>query len=314
MALSTQTTLSYHRDDIINQALYNAGLVNHGASPSGRMSLQGQIMANQLLKTLETSPGPPSWSIVDIYIFPVAKKDIYDLSPTGDRATEKFIQTSLSAAAVATDTSISVNSISGVAVDDHIGILLDTGRLHWSTVTDIPGDIEFADALPSDVSERAKVYTYTTQIQYKPLRLIDDETHYRQWDGRDYPIRTISRNEYNNLPDKREATGTPYHAWMDVATGLMRIWQPASDEKGLIWSTVQRPLYIFETGSNDPDMPDYYIEAFIWELSYMLSVSFKTSPEVQVRCENMRREKGLETLAYDGDKESLYLYPITEGF
>jgi len=68
--------------------------------------------------------------------------------------------TAIKVAASKDDLTIDVNSISGLADDDSIGITLDDGTLQWTTVNGTPaGDtVTLAEALPDDAAIGNVVY------------------------------------------------------------------------------------------------------------------------------------------------------------
>jgi len=64
---------------------------------------------------------------------------------------------SLDGAFAATATSITLNAISTVANGDVVGILLDNGLTHWSTVSSLSSSTFTVDALPSDAADGNRV-------------------------------------------------------------------------------------------------------------------------------------------------------------
>ena len=122
-----------------------------GEIVTAALRLIGEVDANQPVPSAEMQDGlqalnflVKSWQAQGLHLWAKAEgilfldvgKTDYLLGPSGDEATNEddFIRTELSIAGSANDQTITVDSTIGMLEDDKIGILLDDGTRHWTTI------------------------------------------------------------------------------------------------------------------------------------------------------------------------------------
>jgi hypothetical protein len=165
MATSGTQTFTMRRDDIITRAyeligkkdLYQAGLdavlVSNAASWLNMVVQQWQAVDIHL------------WKQADLFLFPQAGIANYRTESNNTRFCTSFAKTSLAVAAASAAVTVTVASTAGIAVGSQVGILLDTGVLHWSVVTAPVTQTTFAlsVAVPGAASVGAPVFSYAAR-------------------------------------------------------------------------------------------------------------------------------------------------------
>jgi len=220
MATSGSINYSVSRDDIITEALQHCGVLGEGETPSANQLTDCGRTLNIMVKSW-VNHGLHLWKITRATVFLEKDKTSYTLSSTGDNATESYVETTTTATAVATDTVISMTSVTGMSMSDNVLIILDDGTTHSSTISSIATlDVTINDALPSGAAIGSEVYVFTTKIN-RPLKIIDAFT--RDSSNNDTDVDVFSREEYWRLGYK-PASGRPTEIYYDpqLSAGVMR--------------------------------------------------------------------------------------------
>ena len=115
------------------------------------------------------------WSEEECTLFLQTGQMLYSLGGSStDHAclTSGYVQTALSADAAASATTISVDSVTGIANGYHIGIQVDAGTNFWTTVNGAPSGttVTLTNAMPSQATQGAFVFSYGTPLM-RPLRV-----------------------------------------------------------------------------------------------------------------------------------------------
>lgn len=253
MATSGSIDLTATGTDIITEALEQMGILSEGVSPSANQLTSCSRTLNYLIKALQAE-GLNIFTLQRSYLF--LQKDInsYNLlsSSGGSHWTDSFTSTQLSAAAVATDTTITVDSITGISDGDYIGIQLDSGASHWTTVNGAPSGstVTLTDAMPSAAAIDSYVYAYTTKAD-RPMKLY--AVMLKDTSGEETPVTVVkSPMEYIELPNKT-SDGAINTVWYQpkVADGKLRVWPETNDVTDylVVWS--QRTLDDIDTVATD---------------------------------------------------------------
>ncbi len=179
-------------------------------------------------------------------------------------------ETQIATAAVTGATSIVVDSITGIAASDKIGIELDDGTLQWTTVSGSPSGttIVLAAALTDDVAVDNYVYTYTTRAN-RPLEIL--EARLRDDDDMDMPLNIVSRREYMGLSTKDD-TGTPNTVYYDaqLTSGRLYVYPVNDNVTNRIILTAKMPIYDIDTATDNVYVPVEWLEAVKYNLAVRL--------------------------------------------
>jgi hypothetical protein len=173
--MTTSGTTEYELTlaQLLTQAARKVNAVGRGQELSGPLLADFKMTANLLVKHWQAMPGSHCWKTVEGTLFPQPGQFQYSAGPSAtDHITETFYQTAVTTDATLGLTLIPVDDTTDMAVDDHVGIVLDDGTLHWSTIANTSSTtVTIADALPDSAAAGNAVFNYTTRIA-RPLNIL----------------------------------------------------------------------------------------------------------------------------------------------
>lgn len=261
MATSGSTDFLATRDDIITEALEQMGVLAEGQTPSADQLTSMSRTLNMLVKAWQ-GEGLNLFAVQKMYVYLEKEKSEYSLAASSiDHCALEYNRTTTTAAAIATDTTIEVTSITGISASDSIGVELSDGTMQWNVVNGAPTGttITLTTALSGAVSSGATVYTYTTKAN-RPMKIMNvmltDAVS-----EQDTPIWTMSRQEYVELPSKT-TDGAVNQVYYDpqVAAGSLFVWPQSDTVNKYLTLWVQRSLEDFDAATDDADFPqEWYL-------------------------------------------------------
>ncbi len=302
MTTSGTYRLSVNFNDIAEEALDQLQIGQDGETLSGDSLVRCRRTANFMIKAW-TGQGIHLWTMQEGTLFTVKNQAAYNFSTANLANT--WYETTLSAAEALGQTVLSCTSTANIAATDVIGILLDTDVFHWTTVVSKTlTTVTVTDALPSAAASGAIVRNYTVSSFIPVERILD----VRRRDSNTYeiPIAFESRKDYFNFPDK-SSTGSPIQAYFSRQRdpGIMYLWPTPSTSEYAINFTYERPIQVINLGTDSFDIPDYWYEAFIYNLALRLIPKFGCSQGRAALIQQMAKESLDLALNFDTD-----LYPI----
>lgn len=127
----------------------------------------------------------------------------------------------------------------------------------------------------------------------------------------DTPMNELSREEYYDLPTK-SATGTPVSWYFDPqrSTRTLYIWPAASTAVAAnttLYFTYLRVIEDIDALENDPDVPQEWLEALIYNLAAKLALAYGSDMYPVLRVEAAQLLKDIE--AQDQEPVSVYFQP-----
>lgn len=274
MATSGSVDFSLSRDNLIKYALLNVGALPDGGTPTANQYTDGAVFLNMIVKAWHAD-GMPLWALKEGYILPVSDTNNISLGPSGGHATLSYVSTQLSADSAASDTTLSVDSITGISASDAIGVELDDGSIQWTTVNGSPSGttVTLATGVTSAASTDNWVYAYTTKIQ-RPLKILQ-ASRYNVPNSTDTPIHIATQQEWMAWPSKAtEGVVIGLHYDPQLTNGVARIYQRFQDGKDIIKIWFQRPFEDFDATGDTPDFPQEWYMALVWMLSWALSPGY----------------------------------------
>ena len=277
MTTSGTSSFNVFRDDIITAAYRKIGAIRATQTPNAKMITDGAQALNALVKHWQAK-GLHVWTETEATLFPQAGQTKYLISDasTSDHATQSYVATTLAANAALGAGTVVVSSASGISAGDHIGILLDKGTVHWTTVNGAPvgTTIALAAVLTDSAAAGRFVYAYTNKI-VRPLKIVD-----ARWQdattGIESPvIEMISRLDYQRLPTKLQA-GAAVSAFYDpqLVTGFFNLWHVPNPFEGFVNFTWWRPIMDFNAAGDTPDLPQEWIRTMMWNLAVEMGPEF----------------------------------------
>src|SRR6185295_4401225 len=114
------------------------------------------------------------WTTQEAILFPAVSRNLYYVgSTTTDRVAGPYVQTSLSADAASGASTITVDSVVGIATTYIIGVLLDDGTMQWTTVNGAPSGstVTLTATLTGAASDGNSVFAYQS-VLVRPLKVL----------------------------------------------------------------------------------------------------------------------------------------------
>ena len=313
MATSGSTDYNATRNDIIQSAFEICGAAALGETLSAEEVSTGGNVLQKMIKAWQAE-GTQLWKNEEVVVFLNVGTEKYSLGPSGGNAAleQDLYVTKLNGAHSSGATSLTVDSTTGMAASDKIGIVLTDGTLDWETISSVDSSTTLTvSALDGAASDDGVVYTYTTTIA-RPLRLINGRR--RDHTGAD-PIDTpfakmASRQEYMNQPNKNNA-GLPSEAYYDpqITNGELHIWPSPSSSSHTVVLTGQMPVEDIDAASNNFDFPPEWLEALEWNLAVRLAPRVGTPLNDRSWLKNEALEKRMLLMAWDTEPASFFFQP-----
>lgn len=267
---STGVNFSLTRNGIIKKAFELLNVYGADESPSSKDYGDAAEWLNMIIKFWQTS-GVNLISRETAYLFLDPATTTYTISNTGDHCTSSYEQTSISADEAAGQTTISLTDTTNITAADYIGITLDDGTRHWSTVTSKTSTtVLIPDALPSAASEDNVVVTYTTKID-RPLQIFNafrrDLTT-----SNDTMAKIRSESEYTQVYNKEQA-GIPTQVFYNPGNdeGTLKVWMIPDTAQYALGISYKKMIEDYDTGSSVSQFPNEWLLPLAYNLAYYMS-------------------------------------------
>ena len=308
MSTSGSVDFNPNKNELIEEAYELIGIGMEGESLSAEDYSSASRTFNIMAKAWQAD-GLQLWAQKRATILLEKDKREYSLGPSGDHVTHSYTETAIKVAASATDTTIDVDSTSGMSVSDNIGIVLDDGTIRWTTVSSVTDSdtVVVASGLPSAAAVDNAVYFYTTKM-YRPLRII--EAYTRNSSGQDTQVMAVSQEEYALLGDKT-SSGSPVNFFYKptLTNGTLKIFPAPDDVTDSLEIIYHRPFEDFDATTDTADFPQYWLEALTYGLAVRLGDKNGTSENRMRRLEAKAANAKYEAMAFDVEDTSLFLAP-----
>lgn len=282
MARSGSYDFSINRDEIIQGALRQIGVLGESQTPSTTRVTQASQQLNLMIDEWEYM-GVGLWLAKRLVLFPQADTVDYYIGPTGISSyasycclLSEYAKTEVATASDASDTTIEVDSDDDFTNGDYIGIETDNGDIHWTTINGVPAAdvITITTGVDYAVSVDNHVYGFTNVVQ-RPLEII---SAYRrdlsQTDPIDTMLELVSIDEYRSQTAKY-SEGYPTMLAYEMLLDDIRIhlWPEPSDMKNIIHLLVKYPIQDFDASTDDWDFPRG------WGNALKLNLALQLAPE-----------------------------------
>jgi hypothetical protein len=281
MATSGSSNFDATRDEIIKAAYRKLNVIRSTQTPNAQLITDGAFALNAVVKHLQAR-GIHVWTVTEATLFPQPGQVKYAVSSAAgsDHVTSSFVKTEIATAAASGASTITVDSDTGISDGDNIGIVVDDGTVHWTTVNGAPASdvITLTAALDDSSAVDNEVYAYTNKI-VRPLKIVN-----ARWvdadTGYETPVIEMMANlDYRRLPNKTQ-TGAVTQMFYDaqLTTGQAYLWQVPAVFEGYVNFTWHRPIEDFDAAGNNPDLPAEWIRTLIWLTAMEMGPEF-TVPE-----------------------------------
>ena len=282
MSTSGIYTFSRNRDQIIKAAARKVGAIESGEDVDSNTNADFAEALNAMVKHWQGT-GIHIWTMEEATLFLQADQTRYTLG-TGstDHVATISVQTELTAAAASGATTVFVTTTSGISVGDNIGVQIDDGSFHWTTAAGggTSTSIVLTTGLADSASDGAIVLAYTTNI-VRPLKIVSAR-RFNYTSEIETPIAIEDRETYFDLPLK-SGSGTPNLLFYDRrgganSTGYLYFWQPETSPADAIKFTWARPIQDFNAAADDPDFPQEWTQALIFNLALVMAPEYDVPP------------------------------------
>ena len=307
MASSGSVNFSITRNDLVNAAAIEAKVVPIGHTLTADVQAHIIQSLNMLVKqwqgTADFAPGLKVWTRRRATLFLQKDTHKYNLGPSGDHATESYIETSLTANSAATDTTLTVDSITGISSGDNIGIVMDSGKIHWDTVNGAPSGstVTITTGMEALASNGKAVYAYTTKVR-RPVKiltatLIDS-------DGEEIALTEMDLLDYEYISNKTE-DGTPLKYFYEAqrTNGALYTDVEPDDVTEHINFTYLSDIEDFDTATDSPDYPAEWYRALKFNLALEICSAFDKDPS-QVLIANAQNSLSIAQNLYPNNSNS----------
>jgi hypothetical protein len=303
MTTSGSTNYSVSRTDIFTEALEQLGILFPGETMSDDYINTLNRSLNMMIKAW-ANEGIGLWKTTEVALFLEYSENKYTISTSGDHCTATYVKTEVKTAGAATDTSIVVDSITGISDGDYIGIELDDGTLQWTTVNGTPSGYTVAldAALTDSAAVDNHVYAYTTKIS-RPIEIMEARLH--KSDDTEISLDLISWDEYTEITNKTDVN-TPLSVCLkkNIDSSYIYTWPECNDVKEWIMITVKQTFDDFDAAANTPDFPQEWFLPIALNLAVLVSPKFKVQPS-QILYEQAVVAKS-EAKSYDVENTSVF--------
>lgn len=269
MSTSGTATFARNRDQLIKSALRKIGAFEAGETPDAESVNDASDALNTMLKHWQ-GQGVQIYKTVEAILFPQVAQTRYSIGVTStDHATESWVETELTVAAANGAATVTVDSVTGIATTYKIGVELDDGTMHWTTVNGAPAGqvVTLTAVLTDDAAIGNRVIAYQTSL-VRPLKILSARS-YNFDSAIDTPVEEMDRIEYQEMPNKT-ASGSVNGYYYDRRTnslGYLYLWPAPDTIDNAIKMTVAKPIEDFSAAGNDADLPQEWIRAIEWGLA-----------------------------------------------
>lgn len=307
MATSGSYNFNLTRNRIVQRAF---NLINiYG--PNDTIDAPDQDLAldtlNMLIKSWQAQIRH-SWNRKQATLFTAYQDYDYSLSSSGWHATKSYVSTTISAIEAAAQTVLAITSVSGITANDYIGIELDGGTRQWTTVASVGAStVTVNDALTGAAASGNSVVAYTTKID-RPLELLT-ANWMRLSSLNETPLEQMLYEEYQTI-SKKTTDGNPNIFMYDpqLSSGVLYLWPRPNDVDYVINFTFYEAIEDFDSQNDDPDFPQEWILALVYNLAFQLCFPYGRFPEMD-KLKMEAGEQKMLALNYDAPNTSVLFAP-----
>jgi len=307
MTTSASANFSLNRDALIKSSLRLINVGTEGYTPSAAEMQNASDALNMLIKAWQAD-GLQLWAQKRATLFLAKGTASYNLGTSGDHATSSYTSTAVKVAAAASDTTIDVDSTTGMAAGDYIGFVLDDDTLHWDTVSSVTDSdtVVITTGLASAAAVDNKVYFYTTKA-YRPLRITE---MVRRNGNNDVTLYKMSREEYFALGNK-QSSGTPNQFYYDpqLDSGVLYLYPAPSDVDSIIEYIYHRPFEDFDNATDTPDFPQEWYHAIRFGLASTIAPEYGVPLKVRADLKMDAMYYKREAMNFDREDSPVYIQP-----
>ena len=315
MSSSGSSNFVVTRDQLITDALLHINAIGVGETPSANAVTEAARLLNMLVK-LRAADGMPLWALKRATILPTTEVSSIN---TTSHVVSSYVSTTLGAAEASGQTILTVTSSTGMNANDEVGIEIDDGTMHWTSISTVDSATQITVLVALDGAagsgNRVLAYTASTARIGRPLRVLDanilELTNSSSWE-----IDVEERKDYFNLSNRTTA-GIPnrvyYEATLGGSTadptsssqwyGTFYLYPRFENGDHVVEFTYHRPFQDFDAAGDHPDFPQEFYLPIMLELAalsgsrYGVPMDERKALFVEAK---MYREEALSTVYEEG--------------
>jgi len=310
MSTSGSTDFAITRDNLINLAHQHVGLIGEGESASTNQTTEAALLLNMIVKARQAD-GMPLWALKRGYILPIT--GVSSITAGSSHVVTSYVTTTLTADSAASDTTLTVTSITGISNAHVIGIELDDGSVDWTTVNGAPSGttVTITTGVTTLASSGNRIYTYATTARVtRPLKILS-ANRLTSSDDISAPIRVIPKDEYFNLTNRTQEGQITQLYYDPQLTGVFYFWPRFQNGDTVIEFTYHRPYEDFDATGDNPDFPQHWYMPLMLELAWVLAP--KGGLPIEERSALFKEAQFYIEQARQGDPEQGSFYITAEG-
>jgi hypothetical protein len=284
MATSGSVDFTLNRNQIITAALRKLRAVDPNDTAGANDITTGAQALNLMIKAWQLD-GFSMHLNQEVVLHLGVDSQSYTLGPSGSHCAllSDAGYTQLAADEPITETSIEVDSITGIASADITGIVLDSGAMDWDVVNGAPAGttVTITTGLAGAAATDQYLFHYTTKIG-RPVEIL--EARIRDTDDNDTPLNIVtSLEEFMAITDKTSSGRcTDIHLVPTITNSTLYTWPVASDVTDRIVMTVRRVIEDFDASTDNADAPVEMLDCLIWNLAKWLMPEYTKEPNAMV--------------------------------
>lgn len=301
MAVSGSKNFTITRTEILGAALRKVGEFDSGSPIPPEDYTDAALALNLMVKEWAARGVDVPWrETITLFLQPNTQS--YAIGLSGAHATTSYLDTTLATDEASSSTSLGLTSTAGMSLNDHIGVKLDDGTIHWSTITNV-GGTTIASGLASAASAGNAVYAYTTKAN-RPQKILF--AYRRDAYGQDSEITLIGEGQYRGLSNKGAAGPVNQVYYQPTLTnGTLFVWPANAYGVDKLILIAQPLVDDFDESGNNPHFPIEWANAIIWNLACELAPEYGVAVKERIALRAEAGEK-LETLLnYDVENASV---------
>lgn len=314
---------SVNRDDVIRLAMTDCGALGVGEDMAPEDVDYCADKLNMLVKQWQGSgdfaPGLKMWARKRADLFLQVNKSVYELGPSGDHWAQSadWHSTTLAVAANAAAGTITVSSAVGIQNGLVIGVLLNNGQSHWTTVNSAPvgSVVTLSGVMPTGARAGKTVYFYSANA-VRPLQLLS--VNARDANNQEIPLLPMNLEDYEALPAKADSltTGTPsrYYYESQLSEGLLFLDRFPADATSypLLHVVYLSPIQDLILSTDTPDYPQQWYRALAAQLAMDIAPGFQLPATKELAA--LRNDAVMTARNFDPDTTALYFQPGADDY
>jgi len=311
MAVSGSVDFKLNRNQLIDEAMAIIGVNSEGENPTAFEIARANSSLNMMIKAWQAD-GLQLWTRKTGTVFLEKDKVSYTLGPNGSYATKDTpVITQLTADVATSDTTMPVDSTTGMTALDKALVVLDDSTIHLDTVASVTDgtNFELTTGVASAASDNAYVYTFTNLID-RPLRILHSNN--RNTSGIDIPMIKISQDEYQDLPNKTStASGisTQYYYDPQLDDGVLYPWPVMGSDNYILKIVYLKPFDDMDASTDDFEFPQEWLEAITYGLAARLCPIFGVPSPIWDRIRGIARQMKEDVMGFDVENASMFIQP-----